>query len=859
MTDTINRRKFLQSTGFLGMSVAAATGLSACGNSSPSDINTPAATGHQWKFPQSIASGDPRADGIILWTRVVPMSADAVSSSDAAPFSIQLHVTLADNSAALGSNTALTGTLVVNDTLTVTSTHDHSVRQKITGLTAASVYYYQFVAGDVRSNVGRFKTAPAATATPAQLDFAVLTCQDWSVNHWAVYDSVKNEALDFFIHLGDYIYETVGEDFQTGAVESRHDALVLPNGTFKTGNSGAKYASTLADYRYLYKKYRTDSRLQAVHERFAMVAIWDDHEFSDDCWMDAETYDNGTLNGNTHQPMRRRQANQAWFEFMPADVTFDASNGSGFNNVKLYRDLQFGTLAHLIMTDERLYRNDHVIAEANLSNGAEIGQIGSRYMVPETTFNVLEAQKASVGTSLTGDPLFYLSMLGQTQRDWWKTKMSQSSATWKLWGNEVSLLKMGIDGTAAIATLLALNSISTLASNIGNTIALTNGNVPVAAAIVAAATAGASTAIAGAAGQAIAVAVATSADPATAAVTAGLTAAQAGIAVAAFNAAATSSAAGVTGQVTSAAQTIAFGYIKPDIIAHGAASPFVIAAGQATALGPFFAKFLLNADQWDGYNAERKDLMKHLKDHSINNVVAFTGDIHSFFAGQVMDDFSATSPTPVMVDLVTAGVSSDSFFSYLKSAVSSLSDSLSTLIYYPLTIPLTGLGSITVNVNLLNYTMGKDTPMNIALATSLTPQIREQLGKLGVPESNADLIMDSILVGIINSVPFNTELLPLVQQLAGLNNNPWLKHINTDAQGYSRITLTADKVDCQFRQINRLMGSNAPNVMMANTTQVTVAAGSVLPVVSETLRIPVGLFPLPDQPVDNCSPNMTFC
>src|SRR5690606_19085809 len=96
-------------------------------------------------------------------------------------------------------------------------------------------------------------------------------------------------------HLGDYIYETVGETFQTGAVEARHTALQLPDGSFKDGTSGAKFATTLADYRYLYKQYRTDARLQAVHERFAMVAIWDDHEFSDDCWTDTATYDNGTF------------------------------------------------------------------------------------------------------------------------------------------------------------------------------------------------------------------------------------------------------------------------------------------------------------------------------------------------------------------------------------------------------------------------------------------------------------------------------------------------------------------------------------------------------------------------------------
>ena len=83
----------------------------------------------------------------------------------------------------------------------------------------------------------------------------------------------------------------------------------------------------------------------------------------------------------------------------------------------------------------------------------------------------------------------------------------------------------------------------------------------------------------------------------------------------------------------------------------------------------FFDKFILNADQWDGYNAERKALMAYLKAQSIGNVVALTGDIHAFFAGPVMDDYDAASPSPVMVDLVTAGVSSNSLFSYFKNVV----------------------------------------------------------------------------------------------------------------------------------------------------------------------------------------------
>ena len=63
--------------------------------------------------------------------------------------------------------------------------------------------------------------------------------------------------------------------------------------------------------------------------------------------------------------------------------------------------------------------------------------------------------------------------------------------------------------------------------------------------------------------------------------------------------------------------------------------------------------------------------MKHLKDNAIANVVALTGDIHAFFAGSVMDDYDAASPVPVMVDLVTAGISSNSFYSYFESVVDS--------------------------------------------------------------------------------------------------------------------------------------------------------------------------------------------
>ena len=840
----MDRRRFLKWGGFITASVATGAGLAGCGGSDSTvvvgDAGAPLVTG-AWKFPQSVASGDPRADSILLWTRAMPSTADNVATAPAGQDgAIRLLVTAADNSAALGSNAVLAGAPVVDVHLPLLSQYDNTVRHKVSGLAPGAVYFYQFVAGDNRSNVGRFKTAPAATADVAQLQFAYMTCQDWSVNHWGAMTSIAAEQLDFIVHLGDYIYETVGEDFQSGAVESRHGALTLPDGAAKAGSSKAKYANTLADYRYLYKQYRTDPRLQALHERFALIAVWDDHEFTDDAWQDAQTYDGSTNADGTdlHQSNRRRNANQAWFEFMAADVSFDAADAS-FQNIRIYRDFQFGKLMQLVMTDQRLYRSDHIIPEStiNPATGKPLGRIGARYLVPQQTLAAVEAQKIAATTAAGQPPLTNVSILGNTQRQWWMDKMKAATSTWKLWGNEVSLLRMGMNGIDAIATLLALNAVPTVAAQVGTTAGATGGNVALAGAIVAAAIAGAASAAAQAGASAIVHTAAGGGDAqaqAAAGVGAGLSATQAGLAVAVTAAVSTAPAGATTTALAGvAAQTIAFGFIKADVQANGAASSFVAASGKQQALAPFFARFLLNCDQWDGYNAERKALMAHLKSNNIGNVVALTGDIHAFFAGTVNDDFDeAGGGTPVMVDLVSAGISSDSFFSYLRDAASALGD-IGTLVSYPLAIPVPGVGTVSLNFNLLDYTMGKAAPTLTQLLEQLRVQLRGALAAKGVAESALEATVTAVMAGLQASSDFNTSLLALAQQLSALGNNNWLKHVNTDAQGYTLVTLTPGKLVAQFRQVNKLVGASAPATLLARTTTATVTAGVAAVVVSQ--------------------------
>jgi alkaline phosphatase D len=111
------------------------------------------------------------------------------------------------------------------------ATWENTVRAKFTGLPAGTPLYYRFVAGTDISDIGRARTAPAAGSAVAQMKFAWFTCQDWSINHRGAMSLLALEELDFIVHVGDYVYETVGASFQAGAAEPAHTALALPDGT----------------------------------------------------------------------------------------------------------------------------------------------------------------------------------------------------------------------------------------------------------------------------------------------------------------------------------------------------------------------------------------------------------------------------------------------------------------------------------------------------------------------------------------------------------------------------------------------------------------------------------------------------
>jgi alkaline phosphatase D len=64
----------------------------------------------------------------------------------------------------------------------------------------------------------------------------------------------------------------------------------------------------------------------------------------------------------------------------------------------------------------------------------------------------------------------------------------------------------------------------------------------------------------------------------------------------------------------------------------------------------------VNRDQWDGYAAERRELLQHVADRGVRDVVFLTGDIHTFFAGDVGVD--GRGPESVATEFVGGSVTS---------------------------------------------------------------------------------------------------------------------------------------------------------------------------------------------------------
>jgi alkaline phosphatase D len=422
-------------------------------------------------FPQGLASGDPTPSTVVLWTRVESTS----GSVDPVPLVLQV------------SPTEDFARVVAEERLIATAATDFTVRVLVEGLSPDTRYHYRFRAGaDVTNPPGRTRTAPLPSADrPVRIAFA--SCQSYEGGYYHAWRTLINdeaaagpdEQIDFVLHLGDFIYEALGY----GSVRP---IAGLPSGGGETpGGLAGVHATTLEDYRFLYRTYLADPDLRAARARWPFVTTWDDHEFSDDCWQSVSTY----VPAGRPEQARKVAANRAWFEYIPADLSAkpepgapprpahdfriteaqdaplsgrvddhgldqEPNNLAAVASLGIARSIRWGRNVELVVTDNRSFRSEHPVpGELNVQISGS-----ARYVTPVALVRALDAGRTAAG----GNPPESVSLgaravpnprrnsppgtiLGREQKTWFKETVRRSNATWKVWGNSVPLLPLRLD------------------------------------------------------------------------------------------------------------------------------------------------------------------------------------------------------------------------------------------------------------------------------------------------------------------------------------------------------------------------------------------------------------------------------
>lgn len=292
-----------------------------------------------YPFRLGVASGSPRPDSVVLWTRILPDPLNAQSAGQQ-PFSVQWEMAEDEafrHIAAKGSATALPELA-------------HSVHVDAAGLRPGRWYWYRFMLGDAVSPVGRTRTAPAPETMPDSLRFAFASCQHWEFGQYAAHRHIAAEAPDLVAFLGDYIYEW-------GPYDITH-----PESPRRRSNE----SFTLADYRARYAQYKSDPHLQSSHLAAPWIVTWDDHEVANDYANDRdERLDH-------HFLARRAAAYQAFYEHMPVRLSALPEGPQRFAHLRIHDRLDWGRLARFHVLDNRQYRSYQACQRPNRGGSSSV-------------------------------------------------------------------------------------------------------------------------------------------------------------------------------------------------------------------------------------------------------------------------------------------------------------------------------------------------------------------------------------------------------------------------------------------------------------------------------------------------------
>lgn len=328
-------------------------------------------------FTLGVASGDPLADSVILWTRLLP--ADGVVEGDVeVAFEVATDRDMAD--------------VVSSGFATAAAALGHSVHVDATGLEPDTEYWYRFRVGEYVTPAARTRTFAATGTTPERFRFAFSSCQNWEQGYYAAYrDLVEQGDVDAFVFLGDYIYEYAAGGYADPRSRS-------------TGQDFE--CTTVEQYRSRYALYRSDPLLQGAHALVPWIITWDDHEVDND-YAAAVGQDDDAVAAFLD---RRAAAYQAWYEHMP--VRLEPPSGPDY---PIYRAFGHGDLVRFHVLDTRQYRSDQQRGEPFVAS------IGSSVQV--------RIDEVALSPDQT--------MLGNEQKAWLLGSVAESTAVWDVLAQQV--------------------------------------------------------------------------------------------------------------------------------------------------------------------------------------------------------------------------------------------------------------------------------------------------------------------------------------------------------------------------------------------------------------------------------------
>ena len=382
VSKSLTRRRVLQGTVRAGLGLVAAPGVMRF------------AAAQSWRagnpFSLGIASGAPRPDGFVLWTRLAPdpLSTDPDNPGGMSGGDVTLRYEIATDDGMKD--------VVRHGTATAEQAFAYSAHLDVAGLQPGRPYWYRFISGDATSTVGRAVTLPAPGASVGQLRFGYVSCSNYEHGYFSAYRHLSEENPEFILFLGDYIYETIEEN---RPIVRRH--------------SDGVEASTLPTYRNRYAQYRLDPDLARLHAQVPALVTWDDHEVQNDY---ADKYSE-FFDDPGQFLIRRAAAYQAFYEHMPVRPIVSHPNGP---LMRVYDRFTFGDLIEVSLIDGRQYRSREACYRPPDKGG---GHLESNASCPER----LDAGR---------------TMMGFDQEAWLYSALAHSKVQWNLIAQDVLMAQL---------------------------------------------------------------------------------------------------------------------------------------------------------------------------------------------------------------------------------------------------------------------------------------------------------------------------------------------------------------------------------------------------------------------------------